>query len=203
MDEPIETEVKFHVADPEGLRHRLSAMGAEFLGGVFESNTIWDNGHGDLASRGGLLRLRRDGSCRLTAKLPPENPCTDFKVSREWEATVSDFSAMEGILRAIGFSPRRSYEKERETWLLEKIHVTLDRLPFGWFAELEGEGDGIRSMADMLGFSWESRIIITYMKMFEIIKSGEGLAASDPTFDLMKGLSVPLEKYLPVFEAGA
>lgn len=203
MDEPIETEVKFHVADPKGLRDRLAARGAEFSGRVFESNTIWDNGNGDLASRGGLLRLRRDGSCRLTAKLPPENPGSNFKVSREWEVMVSDFRATEGILRAIGFSPKRRYEKERETWLLETIHVTLDRLPFGWFAELEGDGDGIRSLAALLGFSWERRIIITYMKMFEILKNGEGLAATDPTFGLMAGVSVPLDKYLPAFEAGA
>ncbi|MBI5845666.1 MAG: class IV adenylate cyclase [Deltaproteobacteria bacterium] len=203
MNEFIEAEVKFHLTDPQKLRDGLVACGAEFLGRAFETNAIWDNEQDEMAARGGLLRLRRDGSCRLTAKLPPENADADFKVSREWEVTVSDFTAMEAILRALGFSPKRRYEKERETWLIGKVHVTLDRMPFGWFAELEGERDEIRSLAARLGFSWERRIILTYMRMFEIIRSGEGLSATEPTFDLMKGVSVPIERYLPAFEAGA
>lgn len=202
MDEAVETEVKFHLADPENLRLRLHGLGADFLGKVFESNTIWDNGQKDVAARGGLLRLRTDGKIRLTAKLPPETQNLDFKVSREWEVTVSDRAGMESILRAVGFSPVKTYEKERETWLAGKVHVTLDRMPFGRFAELEGGGLEIRELAAMLGFSWERRIILTYMKMFEMIKEGEGLSAAEPTFALFEGVSVPLEKYLPAFESG-
>ena len=202
MDEPLETEVKFHLPDSQAIRKKLSDQGAEFLGRVFESNSLWDNEHGDVAGRGGLLRLRRDGACRLTAKLAPENADPDYKVCREWEVVVSDHSGMEAILRAVGFSPGRCYEKERETWLAGKIHVTLDRMPFGWFAELEGEKDEIKSLAALLGFSWERRIILTYMKMFAIIKKGEALGANDLTFALLEGVEIPLEKYLPLFEAG-
>ena len=202
MDDPIEIEVKFHIDDLDDLRKRLIACGAEFLGRVFESNTIWDNERDEMASRGGLLRLRQDGGCRLTVKLPPEKADANFKVYREWEVAVSDFSAMDAILRAIGFSPKRRYEKERETWLLKGVHVTLDTMPFGLFAEFEGKRDDIPALAQALGFSWESRIILNYMQMFAIIKEGEGLAAPEPTFALFDGVSVPLEKYLPLFEVG-
>lgn len=202
MEDQVETEVKFHVNDPGELRRRLSDIGAGFCGKVFESNIIWDNEHGDVAAKNGLLRLRSDGETRLTAKLPPVEAGSEFKVSREWEVTVSDHGLMEAILRAVGFSPVKAYEKERETWLAGKTHVTVDRMPFGFFAELEGEGAEIRGLAARLGFSWDRRIIITYMKMFEIIKKGEGLVIAEPTFALFEGIAVPIQKYLPLFEAG-
>lgn len=42
MNNQLETEVKFHAANPEGTRERLSGLGAEFMGRVFETNAIWD-----------------------------------------------------------------------------------------------------------------------------------------------------------------
>ena len=201
-DEALEIEVKFHAADPGALRARLAALGAELLGSVFEVNVLYDDALDSLSQRGGLLRLRRDGACRLTAKLPPENADRRFKVMREWEVTVSDASAMENILAALGFCPRRRYEKERETWLLGGAHVTVDRLGFGFFVEIEGRAAEIPRVAALLGFSWERRIIRNYLEIFAAIKKGEGWSAQDPTFALLDGLSVDIEKYLPLLEQG-
>lgn len=107
----------------------------------FEENIIY-TGHG-LDPRRAVLRLRKvDGRALLTYKerLPSSS---EIKYQTEDETTVGDAGALVSILEALGYHPVLVYEKRRRTWKLPGAEVVLDELPFGLFAEIEGDETSI------------------------------------------------------------
>jgi adenylate cyclase class 2 len=198
---PIETEVKFHLADPPAMRSRLIGLGALSSGRIPERNIRFENDTGDLQRRRSLLRLRQDLKATLTYKSPPVQADPEFKQLVEFEVEVADFEAMQRILIALGFRPQQRYEKQRETLRIGHTAFCVDALPYGDFIEIEGPAEEIRAYAHHLGLSWERRILLTYLEMFEIIKSHHGLNFSDLTFANFNGVPLNLATCVPMMEA--
>lgn len=201
MDAPLEVEVKFHLPEPGLMRDRLLAAGAVSSGRQFETNIRFEDASGGLRERGILLRLRRDDRARLTFKSTPSRPDPQFKVHRELEVVVDDFAICQGILEGLGFHPDQSYEKWRETFVLDHTDCLIDTMPFGVFLEIEGEKPDIRGMANRLGLRWEERILLNYLEIFEIIRQEQGLEFTDITFENFSTVRVEIERYLPVLVA--
>ncbi|MEW5734770.1 MAG: class IV adenylate cyclase [Thermodesulfobacteriota bacterium] len=199
MKGPIETEVKFFLLEPEEIRCRLHAFGAESLGRIFERNTVYDDGKESLRKRGGLLRLRRDRKILLTSKQPPEKPDPDVKAFLENEIEVSDADATERILAFLGFFPRLVYEKWREEFVLPDARAMLDELPFGPFLEIEAPPERIRDLANQLGMPWERRIRKTYLDLFAEAKKNLGLSFADLTFENFAASPDATRKMRPVW----
>jgi adenylate cyclase class 2 len=196
-DAPLEIEVKFHLSEMDLMRNRLIAMNAAPSGRVFETNIRFENKSKSLKREGILLRLRSDNRNRLTFKSTPSPPDTQFKVHTELEVEVSDFHVCQDILQALGFLPEQVYEKWRETFVLDHTSLLIDMMPYGTFLEIEGEKSKIREIADRLSLSWNQRILLNYLEVFEIIQREEGLGFSDITFDNFKGVHFDINKYLP------
>ncbi|HVG29724.1 MAG TPA: class IV adenylate cyclase [Pyrinomonadaceae bacterium] len=140
----IEIEKKYRLAAASAgeLRERLGGVGAEVVSGEeFEENTLY--GGANLGPGLRNLRLRRvNGRAVLTMK--ERQPSADaVKLQREEETGVEDADALDRVLRALGYAPVLVYEKRRETWHLDGVEIVIDELPFGWFAEIEGERDAI------------------------------------------------------------
>jgi adenylate cyclase class 2 len=140
----IEIEKKYRLTTDgvERLRARLRELsGAAARGVEFEENTIYAGAKLGAGLR--TLRLRRvEGRAVLTLK--EREPSLDaIKRQREEETEVSDASALDAILGALGYAPALVYEKRRETWHLDGVEVVIDELPFGWFAEIEGDAEAI------------------------------------------------------------
>lgn len=176
---PLEIELKFPMAGFSALQQALIGAGAVPEVVVFEQNIVFDApspdaapdaaraaapdagtvAPGPLRAAGILLRLRRNSpggqaaaSGVVTVKLPaPGQAPVGYKVRREIETRVEDFSAMEAILHGLGYAEALRYEKVRQTWMLCGLHVCLDRLPFGRFVELEGDPADITAWAARLG----------------------------------------------------
>ncbi len=146
----IEIEKKYRLTKKQNdsVRRRLPEIGATFQGEEFEENTLY--GGKGLAVGRSVLRLRRVGdSAILTYKkrLPTSSP---IKRQREDETKVEDPEALNAILAALGFKPALVYEKRRETWVLGKAEIVLDKLPFGLFMEIEGPARDIRAVETRL-----------------------------------------------------
>jgi adenylate cyclase, class 2 len=199
---PIETEVKFHLPDPAAMRSRLIGLGALSSGRAPERNIRFENDAIGLLRHRAMLRLRQGPTATLTYKSPPDQADPEFKQLVELEVGVADFEAMEKILIALGFRPQQRYEKQRETLRLGCTAFCMDTLPFGDFLEIEGPREEIRDYAGRLGLSWDRRILLTYLEMFEIITSFHGLKLADLTFDNFNGVAVNLTACLPMLEAG-
>ncbi|HJQ33813.1 MAG TPA: class IV adenylate cyclase [Pyrinomonadaceae bacterium] len=149
---PIEIEKKYGLSVEQfgPLRRRLEEAGAEGKGAAeFEENTIYTGPGLDPARR--VLRLRRKGERAVFTFKERDTSGAAVKRQREEETEVSDAAALAAILEALGYRPVLVYEKRRTTWRLAGAEVVLDELPFGLFAEIEGEEENIIEAEKLLG----------------------------------------------------
>jgi adenylate cyclase class 2 len=195
-DDPIEIEVKYHIADVKGAKDRILAIGGIACGRVFETNIRFEDGAKSLESRGMLLRLRKDDAVRLTFKSPPAEPDKDFKIHRELEVRVDSFNTCCGILEGLGFRPEQTYEKWRETFTLGETRILLDTMPYGAFLEIEGKKKEIRRISRQLELKWDERILLNYLEIFEIVKREADLPFNDLTFDNFSKTPVDTKEFL-------
>lgn len=163
----IEIEKKYRLSEEERgrLGARLREAGAMRDGSEFEENTIYTGGA--LVRGRSVLRVRRvEGRAILTYKerYPSSSP---IKRQREEETGVDNAEALTAILDALGFVPALVYEKRRETWHLAGTIVVIDELPFGLFAEIEGEEKAIEEAERLLGLEGAEAEQATYPQLTE------------------------------------
>jgi adenylate cyclase class 2 len=200
--ENIEIEVKFYLTDIEGMRRSLLELGVESRDRVFETNIRYEDNQHSLIQKKKLLRLRKDEKTTLTFKSMPKTKSRDFKVFKELEVEVDDMALMGQILEALGFHPEQKYEKWRETLVLDRTKMFLDRMPYGDFLEIEGQPQDIKNWIARLGLNWHRRILLNYLELFEIIKKKLNLQIKDLTFKNFKNLNVDMTVLLEKLEAG-
>ncbi len=198
----LEIEVKFFIADPEALRQSLAQMGAVCREAGFEKNLILDTAEGRLRARGQLLRLRQDAGVSLTFKTPTA-PDDQYKVYAETNIELRDAGAMQHVLAQLGYHPVRTYEKWRETYILDEACLCIDRMPFGVFLEIEASGGHIRTLADHLGLPWRQRILKSYLELFALLKQHLSLSFEDITFANFAEVAVDFSTCLPAAQAGS
>jgi adenylate cyclase class 2 len=178
-----ETEIKFQVADLEALTARLRQLGfRQITPRTHEMNTLFDLPWHPLRNRGDLLRLRKYGETWVLTHKAKSNSTGPHKVRVETETRVENGQKMEAILRALQFEPVFRYEKFRAEWEGEQGHVVIDETPIGNFAEIEGPGEWIDSVARDLGIRQQNYITDTYAGLFFDWKRQAKSSAEEMTF---------------------
>ncbi|MDP2863088.1 MAG: class IV adenylate cyclase [Desulfobacterales bacterium] len=200
--EYLETEVKFLITDAGGLREKLISLGAVSGGNFFETNIRFDNKNKSLFKNKSLLRLRKDAKTTLTFKSRPPVKDNRFKIMRELEVEVGDFSIAGHILESLGFIKEQIYEKWRETFITGDTVFCIDKMPYGDFLEIEGQKEEIIKCSSLLGLDWEKRILLNYLELFDILKTSLGLPFSDVTFENFKNIRIDFSRYLNKVKAG-
>lgn len=153
-DRALESELKFQLSGPQDHRRLASALlklGARREGAYDEENFRF-NGPGKTTRRV-TLRLRvfgRGPRGVLTAKGPARFE-GGVKIREETEVEVADSRAVLDILEQLGFRIFVVYHKHRVHWSLNGVVVTLDRLDYGHFVEVEGPVEVIPEVAISLG----------------------------------------------------
>ena len=177
----VERELKFHCADLSSLREKLTEGEADRVSASSrEDNLVFDRG-GEVAAKGCILRLRRDGKgARLTFKGPPRVDESGARVREERETRLEDPDAVERILEHLGFEVATRYQKDREEWLVGGVTVCLDRTPIGDFAEFEGEGS--ERLAERFGFPAEESEPRNYLKLYSDYRKENPDAPEDMVF---------------------
>lgn len=164
---PIESELKIPVSGLEPVRERLRACGAHCLESLQrERNQLYDTVDGRLQRAGRALRLRRvDRRAVITLK----GPATwdgGIKHREELETTVGDGDVVDGLLTRLGYVPGVRYEKDRETWNVDGVVVTLDRTPMGDFVEIEGPPDRLHTTARDLELDPGDAVTGSYLSLW-------------------------------------
>ena len=179
-----ELEVKFYLANLEELKNRLEDLGAQIVQPrTFERNLRFDTPELSVTKNAQVLRLRRDLANRLTYKGPGKVK-EGVSARKEIEVTVGDFEETKKLLEALGYQVSMIYEKYRAVYEYESVLITLDEMPFGNFAEIEGpNGDRIHRTCRQLSLLWELRTLQSYAMLFEIVKRNLKLELRDLTFD--------------------
>jgi predicted adenylyl cyclase CyaB len=167
-DRSIESELKFRLdgqGDHTRLRAALRKLGAKLDGSYAEENYRFE-GRGKITRRN-TLRLRvLDGGPRgvLTAKGPAQF-VAGVKVREETEASVTEAHAMLDLLQQLGFRVLVVYRKQRAVWKLGPTSVTLDKLDFGHFVEVEGPLESVAEVARSLGLDPAKAVRDSYSVM--------------------------------------
>ncbi|HEY8670798.1 MAG TPA: class IV adenylate cyclase [Terriglobales bacterium] len=185
MSSSQEIEIKFRIVDRASLIARLRQLGLQQITPrTHEMNTLFDLPGHPLRNRGDLLRLRKYGeSWLLTHKTKSKEKSGPHKTRTEAETRVENGQKMEAILCALQFQPTFRYEKFRAEWKGEEGHVVIDETPIGDFAEIEGPGEWIDSMARQLGVDDRDYITETYAGLFSAWKRETGSMAKNMTFE--------------------
>lgn len=93
---------------------------------------------------------------RIEHVLTWKNPAyvlDNCKMREELELNVADTQIMQQIFWGTGLKIHACYEKIRETWVYNDVHITLDLLPFIEVVELEGHVQNIDEVANILHIS--------------------------------------------------
>jgi adenylate cyclase class 2 len=161
----IEIEKKYRLTrmQYEQLIRRLRECSAIAVGEDFEENTLYAGGN--LHPGKQALRLRRIGGRAILTYKERFASTTAIKHQREDETGIEDAEALAAILFALGYSPALIYEKRRATWRLKGAEVVIDELPFGLFAEIEGEENAIFEVEEQLGLADAKAEMATYPEL--------------------------------------
>ncbi|MGE5221623.1 MAG: class IV adenylate cyclase [Omnitrophica WOR_2 bacterium] len=187
-----EVEVKFLLSDRSSLEKKLKTAGAKLdQPRVYEINLRFDTPEGKLARNQQVLRLRQDTRARLTFKGPAKFR-EEVQSRQELEFTVSSFEMAKALLEALGYQVAVMYEKFRATYVYEQTEITLDEMPYGNFAEIEGpDGKAIQAVARKLGLDWDRRILESYMALFDRARSNLRFSFRDLSFENFKSIQAP------------
>jgi adenylate cyclase class 2 len=184
---PIETEIKFRVANVGELVLRLREAGFRLeTPRAFESNVLYDTPDRKMRARTEILRIRSyAGKWLLTHKRLPDSGLGEdrHKHRVETEMEVSDGEALAQVFLSLGLVAAFRYEKWRSEWSDGKGHCVVDETPIGDYAELEGPADWIDDAAARLGVDSGAYITLSYGRLFEQWREQHHSDATDLTFE--------------------
>ncbi|HWE02467.1 MAG TPA: class IV adenylate cyclase [Tepidisphaeraceae bacterium] len=140
----VEIEAKMAVKDVAAVRVRIKECGATRLGAYAEVNTFFDTDDRSLlaADKGLRLRLKRNLETgeedHIITYKGPRQP-GPLKSREEVELNVEGSAETIKLFESLGFAKTLSFEKRRESWLMDHCQIELDELPYiGNYVEIEG-----------------------------------------------------------------
>lgn len=185
-----ETEAKFYLSRLPRLEARLLEVRARLVHKrTYERNLRFDDADGTLARTGQVLRLRQDDRVWLTYKGAGLQEA-GMLTRREVELEVGSFETARTLLQDLGYQVIFVYEKYRTTYAVDATQIMLDELPYGAFAELEGQTAAILESARALGLDMGTAISRSYHSLFADLCRARDLTFNDLTFDNFVGLAI-------------
>ncbi len=177
---PVETEIKFEVGNEDAMTDRILAAGGRKVSEGLEHNIVFDRD--DMAGKGLLLRLRKTGEGKSILTFKRNIGESEFKEAEEIETVVSDFSSAKEILTNLGYEIFWIYEKQKTTFELGGTVVSLDRLPFATFIEIEGSAGSIRNAIARLGLDPKKGRTESYLKLYRQFCEDKGIEMENLVF---------------------
>ncbi len=164
---PTETELKIPVSDLARVRATLASMGGHLVHATQrEVNILFDSDTLDLAGAGRVLRLRRIGDRHILTMKGPARYQGKIKHREELETKVGDVKILAAIFQHLGVHPVTRYEKDRETWRIDSVIISLDHTPMGDFVELEGPSERLVALAGDMGIDAEAAVRESYLSLW-------------------------------------
>ncbi len=192
---PVETEIKFRIANLDSLNQRLQAAGFHVATPrSFESNVLYDTPGRSLRARTEILRIRSyAGRWTLTHKrLPDSGPGEDRHKHRiETETGITDGDMLAEVFASLGLVPAFRYEKWRTEWTDGRGYCVVDETPIGNYAELEGAAGWIDRTAARLGIEASELLTLSYGRLFDLWREQHHSPAQDLTFAAVSGQGAP------------
>jgi adenylate cyclase class 2 len=186
---PVEIEAKMKVPDLASVRAQLQMQGAQPKSQVLETNTFFDTEDRSLLARDQGLRLRHTRDQQTHAEISTvtfKGPRLhgQLKNREERELVVGSVKDAMALLESLGFSRVLTFQKRRETWLIEGCHVELDELPYiGVFVEIEGPREqSVLKVREMLHLGDRPLLKASYIALLMAHLQEKGISDRVVTF---------------------
>jgi len=166
----VEIEIKLKVDHLAPIRDRLREVSARRVGEALETNVFFDTPDRSLLASDCGLRLRRShelaggGTDKLVLTYKGPRGEGDVKRREEIEVGVENMEATIKLMEQLGYSPMLTFEKRRESWVIDRCKIDLDQMPhLGSFVEIEcpSEAD-VQRVRRQLGLEKVKAIVSTY-----------------------------------------
>jgi len=179
-----EIEIKFQINDLASFERKILDLGGKTSGEFFQKTTRFDTPNSDLKKKGLFLRVRTGDKNTLTVKRKTKKDAI-YKERDEWEVEVNDTKTVTEMLKVLGYAKLLVMEKYRKSYTFPNspdLIVTIDRLPFGNFTEIEGNKEKIEKIIEELDLQDKGRITTTYWKLHEDFNKEHGLTEENIVF---------------------
>jgi adenylate cyclase class 2 len=161
-----EVEVKFRLENEKALIEHISMMGFINIKNVFETNIIFDMMDGSYSSRGKLIRVRETDKGNVLTYKEKQGDDSQFKVRKEIETGVDDSEQMIEMLKYMGFVISFVYQKKRMYFTKDDIEITIDKLPFGNYIEIEATQEQILNISKELNLGMTEISNMSYLALY-------------------------------------
>jgi len=156
-----EVELKFEIENYFGLVEKLVKRSTKFYS-AYEITVMYDENK-KLFEKDARLRLRKKVDLKTNkeeTEISYKKPLTreGIKIEEEYETSVGSFAEMENIFANIGFKKVSSYDRIRDTFIINNLKVTIDSFIFGDYLEIEGDITEIQKLANELGLDMKENI---------------------------------------------
>jgi len=95
----------------------------------------------------------------------------------------TDIEILRAMLKSLGFNKEIIFEKKRKNIFKEDIVISFDELPFGFFAEFEGEPEIINKYLDEYCLADRTRITRAYLGLWENYRKAHNIAEENCVFE--------------------
>jgi len=164
-----EIEIKVKIDNINEFEEKIKCLQPQVVDEVFQRTIRFDTSDGDLEKKGIFVRVRSGLENTWTVKKKIEKISDEDKYFQrnEWELNINDIDTVRQMLLALGFDSEFIMEKYRKKFILPKAEITIDRLPFGNFAEIEADKDEIDRLTNILGINQSERITVSYWDLHD------------------------------------
>ncbi|MFA6918976.1 MAG: class IV adenylate cyclase [Patescibacteria group bacterium] len=179
-----ETEIKIKIEDIDNFKNKLISLNPIIEEEKFERTIRFDTPGEELEKKGIFVRVRSGFKNVWTVKKNIKDAKDENKYFQrhEWEIEISDIETAREMMKVLGFEKEFIMEKYRSKYTLPDIEITIDRLPFGHYAELEGSKEAIDRLANILGINIEERITTTYWHLHDEYNIANNLSEQNIIF---------------------
>ncbi len=166
-----EIEVKIQLNKKENIAKKLKALGWEKRKSY--TQTTYGFFSDDSIEKGIFPRIRMENKVPVfTVKVKNNKKKSEYFERDEYSVKISDLRNGVKILQLLGYKRIRKFTKFREEWFFNKksIKITVDRLYFGNFLEIEGSKKEIEKTIKDLGFQDRRKFTKAYLALEDEFK---------------------------------
>lgn len=135
-----EYEIKLKIQDPKKWRRKILKFKGKLISKKFEYDISLDKPNHYMKKKGEILRVKRIGNDVIVGYKNRKKQ-KSYRLEEEIELKCSDLEKIVSIFKKLGYTYIRSeIEKVRETYIIPKGKITIDKLPqIGYFLEIESQ----------------------------------------------------------------
>ncbi len=163
-----EIEVKFKLNKLKDIKEKLINLGSYFEKPY--KQTTYSFFSKTSIEQGIFPRIRDEkGEIVLTVKVKTKKQNNYFE-RNEYSVKIQSLKHGKAVLKALGFNKIKTFEKVRQETEFLNTKISLDKLYFGDFIEIEGKKKHIENVINILGLNSKERITKAYLALEEEYK---------------------------------